>query len=121
MMKQTIALDSKDFVGYFRKLCCFINGSMKTEQIFVVVDDNLWWRMYWNPVYQNWEVASHTASGWSPVSEFQTLKLLPLISEHKETLLKARGFEHKTVSNVTVYKSSPRGLQIDNMKMEVKC
>ena len=109
-MTQTVLFQAGNFVRYLRNLASHIDGSRTTEQIFIIVDNNLWWRLYWNPSNskrenKNWEVSQHTIEGWGDTSKFTTEELLPLISDHQEVLLKARGFEHKTVSQITVYKS----------------
>lgn len=81
------------------------SGSMITEQIFVIIDNDLWWRLYWNPVSQDWLAARHTVNGWDDSQKFSTKDLLSMIPDYKDVLRAARGFEHKTITGLVVYKA----------------
>lgn len=87
------------------------SGSMITEQIFVIIDNDLWWRLYWNPVSQDWLAARHTIDGWDNSQKFSTKDLLSMIPDYKDVLRTARGFEHKTITGLVVYKAVEHSLK----------
>lgn len=105
---ESVNLRSENFAVSLQRLIRSIEGSMMTEQIFIVINNVLWWRLYWNAIFQTWEVTQHTRKGWEKTNEFTTQNLLPLISENSEILERSQGFEHKTVSRVTIYRLEPR-------------
>lgn len=93
-------------VDHLQTLISLISDSSQTEQIFIVITESLWWRLYWNPVERKWEVARHTSSGWDSVMKFSGQQLIPLINDHHRDLLQVRGFEHKTFCRSVIYKPS---------------
>jgi hypothetical protein len=98
--------DQNSIVDNLEFLVQDIDGSAQCEQIFIVIDRNLWWRLYWNCTDQRWEVCRHDAHGWETVQNFSTLKLRPLIKKYKTELVKSRGYEHKTPHKSFIYKPS---------------
>ncbi len=97
-----------DFSESLENFVNHIDGSTQTEQIFVVINDAFWWRLYWNPKFQNWSVTCYAGGEWQESFEFNTQDLIPKIMERKMLLQNARGFEHKTPTGVIVYTGKHR-------------
>jgi len=102
--KRFDSFEKTKIVDCLQNLVSLICGSGQTEQIFVVIDESFWWRLYWNSVEQKWEVARHTYLGWDSVTKFTGSQLIPLIKKQRDDLLRANGFEHKTICRSVIYK-----------------
>jgi hypothetical protein len=93
------AQNFRDMVIRFVK---FIDGSEKTHELMIVAE-NVWWRFFWNPVQEYWQIACHSNDEWSEEENVSSNVLVEKINGYP--YFSVKGFEHKTSMGVDVYKA----------------
>jgi len=94
--KEQLAQGLENFVESIQQSNC-------TEELFIVFNDDIWWRLFWNPEMKRWKTTLHQ-NLWKNSIYMKSSELISELASLKNELLKSRGFEYKTSRGITAYK-----------------
>lgn len=80
-----------------------VHGSNITEELFIVFNDNFWWKLFWVPSEKQWKTTVHQFR-WKNSVFLNTKDLNKILFSLKDELIKSKGFEYKNCRGTIVYK-----------------
>jgi hypothetical protein len=100
-METTEFIQKENTVDAILNLINLSNNSQTSKEIFLVITNESWWRMYWNPSPQAWLVKSFpNGNEWY----METNVLLSMAKDQLQNTENMIGFQYKFGDALKIYK-----------------